>query len=52
MAQGVKILPLRQVTQEMQVPSLGQEDVLEMNMATHSGILAWGIQWTEEPGGL
>ena len=36
----------------MQVPFLGQEDLLEMDMATHSGILAWRIQWTEEPGGL
>ena len=30
----------------------GQEDPLEKEMATHSGILAWGIPWTEEPGGL
>ena len=36
----------------MQVPSLGQEDPLEEGMATHSGVLAWRIQWTEEPGGL
>ena len=31
---------------------LGQEDPLEMEMATHSSILAWEIPWTEEPGGL
>ena len=34
------------------VPSLGQEDPLEEEMATHSSILAWRIPWTEEPGGL
>ena len=38
--------------QEMQVWSLGQEDPLEEEMATHSSILAWRIPWTEEPGGL
>ena len=31
---------------------LGWEDPLEKEMATHSSILAWGIPWTEEPGGL
>ena len=31
---------------------LGQEDPLEKGMATHSSILVWRIQWTEEPGGL
>ena len=36
----------------MSVPSLGQEDPLEEGLATHSGILAWRIPWTEEPGGL
>ena len=36
----------------MWVPSLGGEDPLEKGMATHSSILAWGIPWTEEPGGL
>ena len=40
------------VMQEMWVRSLGQEDPLEMEMTTHSGILAWEIPWTEEPGGL
>ena len=38
--------------QEMQVPSLSQEDPLEKEMATHSSLLAWEISWTEEPGGL
>ena len=38
--------------QEMQVQSLGREDPLEEEMATHSNILAWEIPWTEEPGGL
>ena len=38
--------------QETQVRSLGWEDLLEKEMATHSNILAWRIPWTEEPGGL
>ena len=38
--------------QEMQVLSLGQEDPLEKEMATHSGILVWEIPWTEESGRL
>ena len=38
--------------QETRVPSLGQEDPLEKEMATHSSILAWRIPWMEEPGGL
>ena len=38
--------------QETQVRSMGQEDLLEEEMATHSGILAWIIPWTEESGGL
>ena len=38
--------------QETQVQSLGREDRLEKDMATHSKILAWKIPWTEEPGGL
>ena len=37
---------------QMQAGSLGQEDPLEKEMATHSNILAWEIPWTEEPGGL
>ena len=36
------------VMQEMRVQSLGQEDLLEKGMATHSSILAWRITWTEE----
>ena len=39
-------------TQETWVRSLGREDPLEKEMVTHSSILAWGIPWTEEPGGL
>ena len=49
MAQLVKNLP---AMQETQVRSLGQEDLLEKGMATHSSILAWRITWTEEPGKL
>ena len=41
-----------QETQEIWVHSLGQEDSLEKEMATHPSILAWRIPWTEEPGGL
>ena len=37
---------------ETQVPSLGREDHMEKEMATHSSILAWRIPWTEEPAGL
>ena len=36
----------------MQVQSLGPEDALEEEMATHPSILVWEIPWTEEPGGL
>ena len=36
----------------MQVRSLGQEHSLDKGMATYFSILAWGIPWTEEPGGL
>ena len=38
--------------QEIWVQSLGQEDPLEKEMATHSSIFVWEISWTEEPGGL
>ena len=38
--------------QETQVLSLGQEDPLKKEMATHSSVLAWRILWTEEPRGL
>ena len=47
MAQTVKNLS---AMQETQVQSLGQEDPLEKEMATHSSILTWEIPWTEEPG--
>ena len=40
------------VKQDMWVQSLGQEDPLEMEMATHSSILSWEIPWTEELGRL
>ena len=49
MAQSVKHPP---TMQETQVQSLGQEDSLEKEMATHSSILAWRIPGTEEPSGL
>ena len=45
----VKNLP---AMQETWVQSLGQEDALEKEMATHSSILAWRIPWIEEPGSL
>ena len=53
-AQMVKNLP---AMQDIQVQSLGgdpwvREDSLEKEMATHTSIFAWGIPWTEEPGGL
>ena len=48
-AQMVENLPAKQ---ETRVQSLGREDPLEKEMATHSSILAWRIPWTEEPGGL
>ena len=48
-AQRIKGLP---AMQETQVQSLGWEDPLEKEMATHSSILAWRIPWTEEPGKL
>ena len=45
-AQMVKNLP---AVQEMQVQSLGREDLLEKGLAIHSSILAWRIPWTQEP---
>ena len=48
-AQTVKFLP---AMQEIRVQSLGREDPLEKEMATHSRILVWRIPWAEEPGGL
>ena len=41
-----------QETQKMWIQSPGQEDPLEVEMATHSSILVWEIPWTEEPGWL
>ena len=49
MAQMVRNLP---AVQEAWPQSLGWEDLLEKEMATHSSILAWRIPWTEEPGRL
>ena len=48
MGKGKECLPM----QETRVQSLGREDPLEKEMATHSNVLAWRIPWTEEPGGL
>ena len=47
MAQRLKNLP---ALQELQVRSLGWEDLLEEGRATHSSVLAWETSWTEEPG--
>ena len=55
MLKGGAVIRIRLPMQEMQetwVQSLGQEDPLEKEMATHSSILAWKIPWMEEPGGL
>ena len=49
MAQTVKHLP---TMRETWVQSLGREDLLEKEMATHSSLLAWKIPWMEEPGRL
>ena len=49
MTQMVKHLPKRQ---KIWVQSLGQEDLLEKEMATHSSTLAWKIPWMKESGGL
>ena len=49
MAQTIKNLP---AVHETWVKSLGREDPLEKEMATHSSILAWRIPWTEKPGEL
>ena len=48
---AVKNLTTVQETEEAGVQSLGLEDPLEKEMATHSSILAWKIPWTEEPSG-
>ena len=47
MAKTVKCLP---TMRETRIQSLGREDLLEKEMATHSSVLAWKIPWTEEPG--
>ena len=52
MAQQIKSLPAVQEIQETWIQSLGREDPLEGEMATHSSILAGKIPWTEDPGGL
>ena len=46
----VKNLPAKQEMQETRIRSLGREDPLEKEMATHSSVCAWKIPWTEEPG--
>ena len=51
-AQVVKFLPANAGDIRDKVRSLGWEDPLEEEMATHSNIFAWEIPWTEEPGGL
>ena len=48
----VKNLPARARDKTGRFPSLGSEDPLEEDMATHSSVLAWRLPWTEEPGGL
>ena len=50
--QWLRIFLSVQETEEIWVRSLGQEDTLEKEMATHSSTLAWEVTWTEEPGGL
>ena len=50
--QWLRICLSVQETEEIWVRSLGQEDTLEKEMATHSSTLAWEVTWTEEPGGL
>ena len=50
MAHQVKNPPAMWEMQKTQVQSLGCEDPLEKEMATHSGVLAWRNPWTEEPG--
>ena len=52
MVQQLRIHLLMQETQETWIQSLGREDPLEEEMATHSSTLAWDIPWTEEPGRL
>ena len=49
---GASLVAHLPVVRKMQVRSLGQEDPLEEDMATHCSILTWVIPWTDEPGGL
>lgn len=49
---GRRILPPMQEMQKTKAQSLGQEDSLDEDIATHSGTVAWNILWTEGPGGL
>ena len=49
---GTKIHLQYRKLKEIQVRSLGWEDLLEEGMATHSSILAWRVSWTEKPCGL
>ena len=48
----VKNLPAMKEMEKTWVQSLGQEDLLEKAMVTHSSVPAWRIPWTEEPGGI
>ena len=52
MARQVKNPPVMQETHKMRVRSLGLEDPLKQEMASHSSIPAWKITWTEDPDGL
>ena len=49
---GASVVNIPPAKQDMQVQSLGWEDPLEKEMATHSSLLTWKIPWIEEPGGL
>ena len=51
-AQWQRAVPPVQDTRETRVPSLGREGPLEEDTEAHSGVPAWGVPWTEEPGGL
>ena len=51
LASGDSVVKNLPALQETQVLSLGQEDLLDEDMATHSSILTWRTPWTEEPGG-
>ena len=52
MGPGGSVIKNPAAKQKTQARSLGQADSLEKEMATHSSIVAWGIPWIEEPGGL